>query len=272
VSDARKGIPTVPAKGRGSAVLRVPVFEIEEGRRVLAKEAATYVARVHRLGPGEHFLVFDPDKAVEADAELLELASREVTVAVGPPRPAPAFPGRHVTLIQGIGKGDKMDMIVRDATELGVAIILPVVCERSIARPGASRRERWRRIAVEAARQCGRGDAPEIAPVQSLDAALRWPRPRGEGNPGCLFCMSPEADIPFGERLRLCGQGPALVAVGPEGGVSPRELDVLRDAGFAAVSLGALVLRTETVSAAVLGAIRAWDQAFPLGQVLEASS
>jgi 16S rRNA (uracil1498-N3)-methyltransferase len=165
-------------------------------------------------------------------------------------------------LVQGIAKGDKMDMIVRDATELGVDRIVPILCERSVARPASVRAGRWRRIAVEAARQCGRGDTPEIAPLLALDEAVR-DTALCEESVRCRLCMSPSGELRFGSRLMDCPRGRAVVAVGPEGGFASSEHTRFVEAGFAVVSLGPLVLRTETVCAAVLGAIRAWDQANP---------
>jgi 16S rRNA (uracil1498-N3)-methyltransferase len=162
---------------------------------------------------------------------------------------------REVTLIQGACKGDKMDGIVRDATELGVTRIIPAITARSVARPDAARADRWRRIAVEAARQCGRGDAPIIdAPVALLDALA----------PGCgvtvALCLDPTAAIALGARLQIVAAATNVtILVGPEGGLDAAELDAASQAGFTRVRLGGLVLRTETVCAAVLGALVVWS-------------
>src|SRR6185312_1201664 len=129
-------------------VLRLPVDALAEGPSTLPADAATYVTRVHRLGAGDRLLVFDPERAVEADAEVASADRRAVVLTVGPLRPAAMRPSRAVTLFQGVGKGDKLDAIVRDATELGVTRVVPVLCARSVARPDAARAARWRRIAV----------------------------------------------------------------------------------------------------------------------------
>jgi 16S rRNA (uracil1498-N3)-methyltransferase len=171
---------------------------------------------------------------------------------VGAPRAA-ARPARAVTLIQGIGKGDKLDAIVRDATELGATGVVPALCERSVARPEAARAARWRRIAVEAARQCGRGDVPAIAAPLTFVAAVR------EADPAALrICLDPAAECPLGSVLQRVGAPTAVVfAVGPEGGFSAAEIAAAEAAGFTRVVLGRWVLRTETVCAAVLGALLA---------------
>ncbi len=156
--------------------LRAPIDSIEVGRRALAKETALYVTRVHRLGEGDTFTAFDPERAIEADAHIVEIGARSVTVQIDGVRPAEVVAPRAVTLVQALGKGDKLDAIVRDATELGAVRIVPVIAERSVVRPAdvAGRAQRWRRIAVEAARQCGRGDVPQIdAPTPLIEAVDR---------------------------------------------------------------------------------------------------
>jgi 16S rRNA (uracil1498-N3)-methyltransferase len=230
-------------------VLRLPLDALAEGSSTLPADAATYVTRVHRLGPGDRLLVFDPDRAVEADAEIVSADRRTVSLHIGPLRPAALRPSRAVTLLQGVGKGDKLDAIVRDATELGATRVVPVLCARSVARPDAVRAARWRRIAVEAARQCGRGDAPVVeAPVDFVEAVRRE-------REGIKVCLDPAAERSLGAALAGLGAEAVALAVGPEGGLTEGEVAAAEDAGFVRASLGPLVLRTETVCAAVLGAI-----------------
>ena len=234
--------------------LRVPIEGLAPGDRALGAEASAYVAQVRRLGPGDQLVVFDPERGEEADAEVTSVERRAVTVRVGEARPAAVLPARRVTLVQGAGKGDKMDAVVRDATELGATHILPAICARSVARPDAARAARWRRIAVEAARQCGRGDAPAIgAPLAFEEAVQR----AGEGA-AVRLCLDPRAEAPLSAGLAglVAGAAVALV-VGPEGGLTDEELAAADRAGFTRVTLGPLVLRTETVCAAVLGALLA---------------
>lgn len=231
------------------APLRVPIDEIAAGDRALPDEAASYVARVHRLGPGDRLVLFDPERALEADAEIVEAGKRSVVVRTFAPRPA-VRAARSITLIQGVAKGDKMDAIVRDATELGATTIVPALCERSVARPEAARAARWRRIAVEASRQCGRGDAPVVAAPVTFDEAVR-------GAAGDVrLCLDPRAARGLGAALAGLVRGASVVfAVGPEGGFTDGEIEAAEAVGLARVRFGAWVLRTETMCAAVLGAI-----------------
>jgi len=240
--------------------LRVPVEDLRFGALKLTGDTARYVARVHRLSAGDRLVVFDPAAVVEADAEIVRVGRDEVDLRAEAPRPATTRPRRGVTLIQGIGKGDKMDAVVRDATELGATRIVPALAERSVARPiGAGRADRWRRIAVEAARQCGRGDAPLIEPPMPFgEAFCRFAPAAALGGAG--LCLDPSSSAPIGRAFRRLGQdAEAVFAVGPEGGFAEVELEQAVQAGFERVTLGALVLRTETVCAAVLGALLALE-------------
>jgi len=239
---------------RGSALrLRVPISISGPGICTLTEEASAYVVRVHRLGAGGRFIAFDPERAIEADAELIEVSRTGATARVDGLRPAALRPERQVTVIQCVCKAEKLDAIVRDATELGATRIIPAIAERSITRPDAARTERWRRIAIEAARQCGRGDAPAIDVPVKLVASLPKLGPR-EGE--AAFCLDPSATATLGPALaKLSTTTPVVFLVGPEGGLESTELVAAERAGFAHVSLGPLILRTETVCAAVLGAL-----------------
>jgi 16S rRNA (uracil1498-N3)-methyltransferase len=236
-------------------VLRVPVPHLEPGDLTLDEDTSRYVARVHRLREGASVLLFDATSATEATATLLEMGRSGVRCNVGPLRPSAVRARRAITLLQGVGKGDKLDAIVRDATELGVTRVVAVESKRSVVRLGTrseDRLARWNRIATEAARQCGRGDAPLITGPLSWEAAL------GEASQGdpLRLCLWERATAPIGPRLReLSGDRPLVVAVGPEGGIDESEVDFARGAGFHIVSLGPFILRTETVAAAVLGAV-----------------
>lgn len=246
------------------AALRVPFPLTEAGLFPLSAEAATYVTRVHRLAIGDAFLAFDPERAVEADAELVEVTKRGAVARIAVIRAASVRPGRRVTLIQGSCKGDKMDGIVRDATELGVTRIIPAITARSVARPDAARADRWRRIAVEAARQCGRGDAPILdAPITLADALAS-----GVASfEGAALCLDPTATTTLGACLHVVAAATNVtILVGPEGGLDDDELDAAARAGFTRVRLGGLVLRTETVCAAVLGALLVWSESLAMAR------
>lgn len=233
--------------------LRVPVARIQAGRTILDEDASRYVARVHRLRVGDRVVLFDPDQALEADAEITSGDRSTVTLMVGDIRPASLRPQRRVTLLQATCKSDKFDAIVRDATELGASRVVPVFAERSVARPPEGRTARWHKIAIEAARQCGRGDAPAISSTMDFLEAIPL-FASGEGVVG--FCLDPAANTSLGAALVDAGPDVELAfIVGPEGGLTAAEIDACTAAGITRVSLGPLTLRAETVCAAVLGAV-----------------
>ncbi len=234
--------------------LRVPLSPIAEGLVTLPEEASRYVVSVHRRRAGDALLLFDGRAGVAADATIERVASGRATVRVGPPRAARRGARRAVVWIHGLPRGDKSDAITRDATELGATDIVFAPAERSVTRlageRGAARLRRWEKVAAEAARQCGREEAPRIALAASWEGAL------GRAPEGVRVCLHPTAQARLGEVLRGASADEALVfAAGPEGGLSDDELRTAEAHGFRACAIDAPVLRTETVPAAVLGAV-----------------
>jgi 16S rRNA (uracil1498-N3)-methyltransferase len=226
-------------------MLRVPLAELAEGERVLPADAARYVMRVHRLRNGEAFVAFDPEARMEADAEILE-SGRRVRIRLGWPRAATVVAIRSVTILQAAAR--KLDQVVRDATELGATRV--VVMKTARASSSGGRASRWRRIAVEAARQAGRGDAPEISGPLPFDDALAL------ATDGSRVCLHPAAEQTLAHALADFDAG-VTIAIGPEGGFTEEELEVARAAGFALARLGRFVMRSETACAAALGALAA---------------
>ncbi|MBN2195783.1 MAG: 16S rRNA (uracil(1498)-N(3))-methyltransferase [Polyangiaceae bacterium] len=238
-----------------SGPLRVPVATLTDGEVVLDDSTSRYVGRVHRKRSGDRLLLFDPASRMEAEATVLDVG-RRVRILVGRPRVTTAIGDLDVTLLQALGKGDKVDQVVRDATALGVSRMIVVLTHRCVAAVGnraAGRRERWRAVAVQAARQCGRGDLPELLGPWTLGEALdQWARPP------CLGILLDSRGASLVRALSSWGPDSRLgVAVGPEGGFAGDELELLEKRGFAAVRLGRFTLRTETAATAALGAIAA---------------
>jgi len=227
--------------------LRVPVRALSEGTRTLDEDTARYVIAVHRRQVGDELWLFDGAAQQEADAKIV--SASPLQVEIGPLRPASKVAPRDITWIHALPKGDKSDAIVQDATELGATAIQFVHSARSVVKldeeRAASRVARWEKIATEAARQCGRGDVPAILPVTSWEEALSkaW---------GAKFCLYEDSELRIGAAAFSADR--LVFAVGPEGGLDPSEVEIARAQGFAIVNLGELILRTETVCAAVLGA------------------
>lgn len=229
-------------------MVRVPLSALASGPLDLPREAAHYLCVVHRLGPGSAFVAFEPELGLEANGRIVSVERTRVACELDTPS-AVRRGSSGVTLLQATAKGDRLEQVVRGATALGVERIVLVVAERSVARPSDVRHERLRAISVEAARQSGRGDLPPIdgpAPLaEQLAALAKWE--------GLKLCLSPQATIPLAERIQSSSPGsPALVLVGPEGGLSDSELHAAAQSGFLAAGLGPLILRTELAALAAL--------------------
>ena len=218
----------------------------------LAQAASHHVTKVLRLGSGDALTVFD-GRGGEYEAVVARVSRGAVAVDVGALRPVDRESGLAIELGQGICKGDRMDLVVQKATELGVQAIYPVVCERTVVKLDRARAERriahWRAVAVHAAQQSGRTRLPDVAGVEDLDTWLA----RAHAGPGIFLSVhgaSPISDLAPPE-------GTVRVLVGPEGGLAPGEVERARAAGFAGLCLGPRVLRTETAALVALGVLQA---------------
>ena len=236
--------------------LFVPPEQLQAAGRIrLTPEQARHLGTVLRLKPGEEIEVFDGkgaryrawlEDAPELDAAVLRLAE-----------PLPEGPLRavDVTLVQALAKGEKMEFVIQNATELGAARIVPLSSERAVVRldaeRGGARAARWRKVAEEAARQCGRSDLPRIDEPVGWEAVLAILRDK-PGRRGLLLDPE-ERTLRLGSAAR--GARRVLLAVGPEGGFSAEERARAQSGGMIAVGLGPLVLRTETAGLAALSVV-----------------
>lgn len=234
--------------------LRVALDGLVDGERSLDGDAAHYVSRVHRLAAGDAFVAFDPSARLEADATVLAVTRREVRCRLDTPRPARLLGMPGVTLLACATKGDKLDEVIRAATALGASAVSVVESDRSVPElgNGGSRRfARFRTIAVDAARQSGRGDVPELsgpAPLAAVLAGLA-------ASSALKLCLDPRAERGLGRALAERGDRALVLLVGPEGGLTEAELADAERAGFLRAGLGRLVLRAELAAVAVLSAV-----------------
>jgi 16S rRNA (uracil1498-N3)-methyltransferase len=219
--------------------------------------------QVLRMQPGEALTVFNGEGG-EWAATILRIGRQVVDIEVSSHTAVARELSCAVTLALGMPANDRMDDLVEKATELGVARLQPLVCERSVLRLAGERAERkqqhWQAVAAAASEQSGRTRVPLIEPVRSLGEWLaRLPAPDSIGDPA-----HPATQDAAGRRLvlslrtpqPLAALGPPGSAVcflsGPEGGLSPTEEDLAAARGFAPVSLGLRTLRADTAPLAAL--------------------
>jgi 16S rRNA (uracil1498-N3)-methyltransferase len=219
---------------------------------VLPESAAMHLTRVLRLQSGDGCVLFNGDGHDYA-ARIVGLGKRELTLRIDAAAAVDNESPLRITLLQGIARGDKMDWILQKATELGVQAIIPASSERSEVRLDRERADRrlahWRSVVVAACEQSGRARVPTVAAPRSLlDAVATLPvAPR--------FLLDPQASASIASAAQPTDEA-CVLAVGPEGGWSPRDRMVLADAGFTGLRLGPRVLRTETAGLAAIAALQ----------------
>ncbi|MEB2285891.1 MAG: 16S rRNA (uracil(1498)-N(3))-methyltransferase [Myxococcales bacterium] len=233
----------------------VPQRDIADGKARLQGGEFRHLQRVLRLREGDSVTVFD-DAGGEHEGVIVSMSPRVATVRITASTAAGRESPLAVTLYQGVPKGRKMDLIVEKATELGVVAIIPFVSAFATASIAAaeSKRERWQRIALAAAKQSGRTRIPEIG------AALTFPEVVSAAaamDRGLLFFENAGAvalPVPGGGDATAAT---AAVIVGPEGGFSSEEASRALNAGLAICSLGPRILRTETAAIVALALVQA---------------
>jgi len=224
------------------------------GTVVLSGTASHHLAHVLRLGPGADCILFTGDGG-EWRATVQQIERGGVTVRVEGYTEFSRESPLAVTLVQALCLGDKMDLIVRKAVELGVQRIVPVESAGSVVRLKGDRAEarvaHWRAIVIAACEQCGRNTLPEVTPICRLTDWLARAEPAQY-----RWLLSPRGDVePL--RTRPVPAGPVSLLVGPESGFTPAEEDAGRRAGFEPVRLGPRILRTESAALAMLAAMQA---------------
>ncbi len=220
----------------------------------LPAQASEHAVRVLRLAAGDPLTLFNGD-GCDYPATILAAGKREVTVRIHGKRDLENESPLRLTLAQGVARGDKMDLIVQKATELGVWRIVPLLTERSEVKLDASRSEKrlahWRAVAASACEQSGRARLPDIAAALPLS---QWLQDLADDGARRL-ALIPDAGSSSRE-LRFASNA-GLLVVGPEGGLGARDVDVLRAANFDGLRLGPRILRTETAGLAALAALQA---------------
>ncbi|MDR6843021.1 16S rRNA (uracil(1498)-N(3))-methyltransferase [Pseudoxanthomonas sacheonensis] len=221
-------------------------------RIVLPESAAAHLVRVLRLREGDGCVLFNGD-GNDCAARIVTAGKREVIVEILSIAPVDNESPFRITLLQGIARGEKMDLILQKATELGAAAIAPVLAERTEVKLDAERTEKrvahWRSVIVSACEQSGRAIIPRLtAPAALADAA------RASAD-SLKLTLDPAGEHTLASLPASASS--ATLAIGPEGGWSPRDRETLRAAGYTGLRLGPRVLRTETAGLAAIAALQA---------------
>jgi len=224
------------------------------GARIrLPDDAANHLTRVLRLRDGDACVLFNGD-GHDYQARLAMSGKREAFAEVQDTAVVDNESPLRITLVQGIARGEKMDLILQKATELGVAAIVPVDAERTEVKLDAQRLEKrlahWRSVVVSACEQSGRATVPAVSaplPLHRLAEAL--------DAGGARFTLDPQGQQSL--SAAALETGGVVLAVGPEGGWSPRDREQLARCGFTGLRLGPRILRTETAGLAAISVLQA---------------
>lgn len=218
----------------------------------LSEQAGLHLTRVLRLDAGAPLTLFDGHGGEYAGT--LERDGKKMWARVGAHDPVERESSLPITLLQGVARGERMDLVVQKATELGVTRIVPVLAERSVVKvdtkQSARKRDHWQAIAIAACEQCGRNRIPEVSEPRPLGDVLRT---LPAETTRCLLAADgakPLASIPR-------GGGSVVLLIGPEGGLADNERRLAQVHGFSAYRLGPRTLRTETAGLAALALLQA---------------
>ncbi|MDH5405581.1 MAG: 16S rRNA (uracil(1498)-N(3))-methyltransferase [Candidatus Aminicenantes bacterium] len=214
--------------------------ELKKGVAVLSGEQFHHLVRVRRGRVGDKVRVFD-EQGREFEGKVSEIRKDRAVILLVEKCLISAPPSIEITLLQALPKGRKMDLIVQKTTELGVWKIIPLITERTIVRlPRPDRVARWNRIALESCRQSQRRSIPLVSPITRLEeldlASLS----------GLKIILCEGAERGLKEALKGTTENKVVLMVGPEGGWSPREIELSLQWGFITAGLGRRILRTET--------------------------
>lgn len=225
---------------------------IDETKGIICGDDAKHITKVLRMHPGEKLIACDC-QGNDYDCVIQSLDEKQVELAVERVYPSETEPSVSVTLYQAMPKSDKMELIIQKAVELGVSTIVPVQTKRCVSRPDAKsmakKLERYNRIVLEAAKQCGRGRIPQVLPMLDYGQALEAMK---QDEKAILFYENSTSSF----RKELEGAVSSLsIMVGAEGGFEEEEVKQALEQGIASISLGKRILRCETAPLAALSII-----------------
>ena len=229
----------------------VPITNIDKGTVIITPPDAVHIGRSLRMRLGDYITVCC--QAVEYTCKILTISDERVVCRIISKERCESEPNVQLTLFQAVPKGDKLDMIVQKAVELGASRICPVLTTRCVSRPDkksfAKKLERLNRIALEAAKQSGRGIIPRVCQLMDIQQAA-------DELGKCEFpIICYEGGGINLSQVGLTENSTIGVFIGSEGGFDPKEVELCREKGAAVVGLGKRILRCETAPITALSIV-----------------
>lgn len=216
---------------------------------------AVHISKVLRLTEGDTLTLCDGE-GTDYCGVITSLTKDAVMFSLTDAHPCLAEPKLSVTLFQGLPKQGKMDYIIEKCTELGISRIVPVSMHRCVMAVKDAKAEdkklgRWRKIAAEAVKQCGRGIIPEVTGVMTIEEAISYAKTLDL----TIAAYEDEREVSLKTALENHAPKSVGIFIGPEGGFEEGEIKKLAQANIPSVTLGRRILRTETAGCAVLTAV-----------------
>lgn len=219
----------------------------------LSESAAAHATRALRLNAGDNAIIFNGD-GFDYDCTLTSVKKNAVTATITGARQISNESPLHITLLQGISSGDRMDFTIQKAVELGVRQIQPISTQRSVVKLSYDRAEKrtehWQNVAISACEQSGRAFVPKVLPPLSLDTWLS----QNPSTKSTRILLNPVGAKRLAEIPKPAGGIELLI--GAEGGLSPGEIELALTHNFQSIVLGPRILRTETAALTAISAMQ----------------
>ena len=233
----------------------VPKEKVKDGYILIDGQEAKHVVTVMRLKENDKVIVFD-GTGTEYFGVIENISKIDVKVKIIDKKVSQIQDSVQITLVQALPKKDKMDYIVEKATELGVKKIIPVIAKRTVVifddKKRVARKDRWQKIALSAAKQCGRADVPEVSEILNYEDVIK----QISEYDICLFAWLSEDTIELKESLKDFSKGKVMIFIGPEGDFTQKEAEAIKKyKNTHYVSLGKRVLRSDTAGLYVISCL-----------------
>ena len=212
-------------------------------RGTISESDYSHITKVLRLGAGDRITVFDAE-SVEYEGVIMDISSGTIAVQVDNTRRSQTESRLELNLFQAILKGNRMDGVISQATQLGVSEIFPVISERTQVRSTA-KVDRWNKIALESTKQCGRATPPVVSEPVDFQNSFGV-RKQSEMK---IILYENQSEL-LGDYMDSLTKpvNSINVHIGPEGGFSKEEITLAKENGYIALGLGKRILRAETAS------------------------